>query len=53
MEQNGPELRFDLVNVGEESRMDIFLNMETGAGYLEKEGSERNCWDDNFEDIEC
>ena len=53
LEQSGPELRFDLVNVGEEGRIGIFLNMGSNAGYLDKEGSERKCWNESFEDVEC
>jgi len=53
LEQNGPELRFSLENVGEEGRTGIFLNIETTAGYIEMEGEERKCWDENLADVAC
>lgn len=35
-----------------ETTYSIFWNSDTGEGYVD-DGSERNCWDENYQNVEC
>ena len=52
-ERIGTTLRFELQNtVGEGNNIIIVLNLESGEGFIEKNG-DRKCWDENRENTEC
>ena len=51
--EEGPEHTLEVVSADGEHDLVIYWNTDTGTGYIDQAGSDRICWNSNYENVPC
>ncbi|HKL14800.1 MAG TPA: hypothetical protein VJ915_04155 [Balneolaceae bacterium] len=51
--QNGADNTLEYTGFSSVPDLVIYWNSESGAGYIDREGEDRQCWDESFAEVAC